>query len=374
MSINILPNYIIEGYIIPYLTSEDLFYRIRPLNSFFFECTKNTIQINFPEEMIGNLKNLVAINKNEELTQAFNILTQQLFADKNLLFIYSLELNFSLLIQKILEQSTDQRTLDAIGLFYNVTKNDDKYNLLSQRRIEELKAISGTEESSNEMRLKIDGALNVEYIDDNFNEYGEIFQTLDEVFLMSMDLTGALFKYLGKLIEFQYTKFKHKKLREKLEFFFKQITETSNKWPKKKKFFEKTMMLIQSSIMIKNPVKKFIDLLNKYNIENPINDWLYHKVEIESNEEGEYFNILNNRKVLSIGIDRIGKMCEFYNKCLISDENESYCEVKKRKILIPDFLFIVSLIHSKFDITEDSFEITNNLIKKYKNSIKRINN
>ena len=36
MSINILPNYIIEGYIIPYLTSEDLFYRIRPLNSFFF--------------------------------------------------------------------------------------------------------------------------------------------------------------------------------------------------------------------------------------------------------------------------------------------------------------------------------------------------
>ena len=374
MSINILPNYIIEGYIIPYLTSEDLFYRIRPLNSFFFECTKNTIQINFPEEMIGNLKNLVAINKNEELTQAFNILTQQLFADKNLLFIYSLELNFSLLIQKILEQSTDQRTLDAIGLFYNVTKNEDKYNLLSQRKIEELKAISGTEESSNEMRLKIDGALNVEYIDDNFNEYGEIFQTLDEVFLMSMDLTGALFKYLGKLIEFQYTKFKHKKLREKLEFFFKQITETSNKWPKKKKFFEKTMMLIQSSIMIKNPVKKFIDLLNKYNIENPINDWLYHKVEIESNEEGEYFNILNNRKVLSIGIDRIEKMSEFYNKCLISDEKESYCEVKKKKILIPDFLFIVSLINSKFEISEDSFEITNNLIKKYKNSIKRINN
>ena len=40
---------------------------------------------------------------------------------------------------------------------------------------------------------------------------------------------------------------------------------------------------------------------------------------------------------------------------LISDENESYCEVKKKKILIPDFLFIVSLIHSKFDITEDSF-------------------
>ena len=79
-------------------------------------------------------------------------------------------------------------------------------------------------------------------------------------------------------------------------------------------------------------------------------------------------------KVLSIGIDRIEKMSEFYNKCLISDEKESYCEVKMKKILIPDFLFIVSLINSKFEISEDSFEITNNLIKKYKNSIKRINN
>ena len=183
--------------------------------------------------MIGNLKNLVAINKNEELTQAFNILTQQLFQDKNILFIYSLELNFSLLIQKILEQNTDQRVLDAIGLFYNVTKNEEKYNLLSQRKIEELKAISGTEESFNEMRLNIDKSLNVEEIDENFNEYGEVFQTLDDIFLMSMDLTGALYKYLGKLIEFQYTKFKHKKLREKLESFFKQITETSNKFSRR---------------------------------------------------------------------------------------------------------------------------------------------
>ena len=129
------------------------------------------------------------------------------------------------------------------------------------------------------------------------------------------------------------------------------------------------MILIQSSIMIKKPVKKFISLLNKYRIENPINDWSYHKVEIESKEEGEYFNILNNRKVLSNGIDRIEKMYEFYNKCLISDdEKEEYCEVKKEKILIPDFLFIVSLIHEKYEISEDSFNFTNHFIRKYKSS------
>ena len=53
-----LPDYLIENYIIPYVGTEELFYKVRPVSTECYNNSKNTLQINFPEEMINRLKEI----------------------------------------------------------------------------------------------------------------------------------------------------------------------------------------------------------------------------------------------------------------------------------------------------------------------------
>ena len=62
-----LPDYLIENYIIPYVGTEELFYKVRPVSTECYNNSKNTLQVNFPEEMINRLKEICNLNQEEDL-------------------------------------------------------------------------------------------------------------------------------------------------------------------------------------------------------------------------------------------------------------------------------------------------------------------
>ena len=57
-----LPDYLIEKYIIPFLTSDDLFYKFRSLGPYYYHCARSKILIHFPEEMMKTLQKIVEFN------------------------------------------------------------------------------------------------------------------------------------------------------------------------------------------------------------------------------------------------------------------------------------------------------------------------
>ena len=284
-----------------------------------------------------------------------------------------LQLNFSLVIQKIIEQNTDERVLELIALFYVVIKNHNKYDLLVNRQLNELKEIAGSEEASEEMKNLLENALNIDDIHNDVNEYITVFQTLDEEYLKSMDLTGALYNYLGKLIEFQITKFKHRKFREDMDNFLKEITKTSENWPKKKLFYEKVIGFLDESRTSNEKIKFIINLFKKFNIDNPITDWEYNKIiSININGEEGYIDIKTNRKNINKAFERLEKMYNFYNKYKNIKNNKITFLVKNKEYNLGEFLFVLSMILPKYEIDEETFDITNNLITQ--NAFKLIDN
>ena len=65
-----LPDYFIENYIIPYLSSNDLFYKFRTLGSYYYYCARNKILTHFPGEMMKTLQKIIEFNTRKELIQA----------------------------------------------------------------------------------------------------------------------------------------------------------------------------------------------------------------------------------------------------------------------------------------------------------------
>jgi hypothetical protein len=188
-----------------------------------------------------------------------------------------------------------------------------------------------------------------------------------------MDLTGALYNYLGKLIEFQITKFKHRKFREDMDNFLKEITKTSENWPKKKLFYEKVIGFLDESRTSNEKIKYIINLFKKFNIDNPISDWEYNKIiSININGEEGYIDIKTNRKNINKAFERLEKMYNFYNKYKNLKNNKITFSIKNKDYNLGEFLFILSMILPKYEIDEESFDITNNLITQ--NAYKLIDN
>ena len=103
-----LPDYLIESYIIPYLSSYDLFYKFRTLSSYYYYCARNKILTHFPGEMMKILKKIIDFNTKEDLTKNFDLITKKTFNEKRELMIFTLHINISLVIKKVLETTKDE--------------------------------------------------------------------------------------------------------------------------------------------------------------------------------------------------------------------------------------------------------------------------
>ena len=372
-----LPDYLIEKYIIPFLSSDDLFYRFRSLNSYYYHCARSKILLHFPEEMMKTLKKIVEFNMKEDLTKSFEEVTQKVFTEKRLILLLMLPMNFSILIKIILENTRDERALRLIEFFYVITKNENKQNLMREGKYDEIQELSGQDESINEMNEKISFVSDEEDLDYDISEYNIVYSTLDEEFLRSNNYTSNLFNFVSLFLNYCISKIRFAEVKRKLAFFFNQINEASVVWPRKRNFYEKSIELIADSQLLSNGAKKMLELFKKYDIENEMTDFNYEKEIINDfKSKEEYEKIKYNRKKLNGVILRIHQKYAFFLKCLDiktdRDNNFNLINLDIMKIktfnvsgnIVPveEFLYILSMIKSKFVVNEITFFLTRNYL------------
>ena len=383
-----LPDYLIENYIIPYLSSYDLFYKFRSLSSYYYHCARNKILTHFPGEMMKTLKKIIDFNTKEDLTKNFDEITKKTFNEKKVLMLLMAQLNMSLIVKKILETTTDERVTELISFLYVITKNTEKYDLMEQRNYDEIIRLSGEYEGIYEMRQKISDVLEEDDLDFDLNEYIMVYESLDREYLLSDNYTGALYNYIRLLIQFCATKIRFNDIKIKLEMFFKQITEASEIWPKRRKFYEKSIDLIADTQILSNGAKQMLKLMKKYDIENDLTDYTYEKDDIKNySDPNEFAVVKNNRQKLNMTILRIHQMFSFFQKCAEYDidenkkEEEEIIDIEKKKLRFNvagmifepgQFLYILSMIKKQFAINEHSFFLTQNYL--HKNIINNIYN
>ena len=369
-----LPDYLIEKFIIPYLSSEDLFYKFRSLSSYYYHCARSKILLHFPEEMMKTLKKIVEFNMKEDLTKTFEEVTKRIFTEKRLILILMIQVNFSKQIKTILENTRDERVLRLIEFFYVITKNESKQNLMQQEKYDEIQQISEQQESIDEMNEKITGVANEEDLDYDISEYNIVYTSLDEEFLRDNELTVHLYNFVSLFLQYCITKIRYAEVKIKLATFFNQINEASVVWPKKRNFYEKTIDLVADTQLLSNGAKKMLELFKKYDIENDMSDFNYEKeiiYDFKSNEQ--YQKIKSNRKKLNGVILRIHQMFAFFLKCLNYTKDNyklvdlDFMQIKTFNVsgnIIPveEFLYIVSMIKPKYAINEITFFLTRNFL------------
>ena len=182
-----------------------------------------------------------------------------------------------------------------------------------------------------------------------------------------------MYNYLGLLIQFCGTKLRLNEVKKKLELFFQKISETSDIWPRKRKFYEKTIDLVGDSQVLSSGAKFMLNLMKKYDIETELNDYRYEKEEINTfNNEENYDIIKRNRKKLNLVVLRMEQMFYFFSKCLIYNDDINSDIIIEKKIkfkigdmIIPqgDFLYILSMIDKELPINENTFFTTMSFLK-----------
>ena len=154
-----------------------------------------------------------------------------------------------------------------------------------------------------------------------------------------------------------------------MEFFLEQISNVSEIWPKKRKFYEKTIDLVADTQILTAGGKLILNLMKKFEIENDMTDYLYEKENINDFKNKENFDIIkSNRKKLNLAVMRIQQMFCFFEKCLYYRNNDNDYKNSKFKIGkwildVKEFLYILSMINKKYPINEYSFILTRNYLR-----------
>jgi hypothetical protein len=372
-----LPDYLIENYIIPFLTSNELFYKIRPLSSYYYHCARVKILIKFPEEIMKSLKKIIEFNTREDPTTAFQELVQKSISLKRLLLIVNLQANPSLEINKILTNLRDERALRLIAFFYVLIKDEEKQNLIRQEKYDEIQELAKTEDAIKECNDKIKDSLNDEDLDFDLNEHKIVYSSLDHEFLRENQYTMHLNNFVCIFLEMEETKIQLNQAKNKLTLFLEQISETSEIWPKRKVFYEKTIELVADTQLLSNGAKNMIQLFKKYEIENDLDDFNYEKeivtdFDINKNENNCYDKIKSNRKKLNATILRLHQLFSFFVKsAYLENKDDNICvdifSIKKFVVHgmifpIEEFLYILSMIKKKFCVNETTFLLTRNYL------------
>ena len=378
-----LPDYLIENYIIPYLTSDELFYKFRPLSSYYYHCARVKILIKFPEEIMKTLKKILEYNMREDPTNAFQEFFQKSIEQKRLILILTVQANPSIVINHILSNLRDERALRLIAFFYVLIKDEEMQNLIRQEKYDEIQQISLNQETINKVNDKIKDSLNDDDLDFDINDYNLVYSSLDEEFLRNNEHTVNLFNFVTLLLNMFLTKIGFNNAKNKLNNFLEQISQTSEIWPKKKKFYEKTIELVADTQILTKDAKNMIKLFKKYEIETDLDDFNYEKEELTEfyinknyNSENVYDKIKSNRKKLNLTILRLHQIFSFFIKSIYIEKNDKekinnlyidIFEIKKFKVgkfILPieEFLYILSMIKKKFIINEATFLLTRNYL------------
>ena len=319
----------------------------------------------------------------EDPTNAFQEFFQRSIEQKRLILILTVQANPSIVINHILSNLRDERALRLIAFFYVLIKDEEMQNLIRQEKYDEIQQISLNQETINKINDKIKDSLNDDDLDFDINDYNLVYSSLDEEFLRNNEHTVNLFNFVTLLLNMFLTKIGFNNAKNKLNNFLEQISQTSEIWPKKKKFYEKTIELVADTQILTKDAKNMIKLFKKYEIETDLDDFNYEKEELTEfyinknyNSDNVYDKIKSNRKKLNLTILRLHQIFSFFIKSIYIEKNDKekinnlyidIFEIKKFKVgkfILPieEFLYILSMIKKKFVINEATFLLTRNYL------------
>jgi len=201
--------------------------------------------------MIDQVKTIDLIYEKEVITKTYEFKVEYLFNYRNLLTLYNNNTNvISLVKTQIEESSNNEDFIKLLNHFFDFLAFDEAQEMLINEELEELKTHLNKPENMELYTKKFLEMINLENTHeksenqltkfrDSFNNNINKFQI--ECISESARLIYAL---LQGLIEFEILKHDIRNLNEKKKNLIIKIQNTTNEWPKKKKFFERAYKLL----------------------------------------------------------------------------------------------------------------------------------
>jgi hypothetical protein len=247
----LLPEEIMENDIFSFLDSRELFFNVRPVCLEWANIMKNLWCNKIKEEMIDQVKTIDLIYEKEVITKTYEFKVEYLFNYRNLLTLYNNNTNvISLIKTQLDESSTNEDFTKLLNHFFDFLSFDEAQEMLINEDLEELKTYLNLPENMEQYTKKFQDMINLENFHekcenqltkfrDSFNNNINKFQI--ECISESARLIYAL---LQGLVEFEILKHDIRHLNEKKKNLIIKIQNTTNEWPKKKKFFERAYKLL----------------------------------------------------------------------------------------------------------------------------------
>ena len=418
---DVLPDYLVENMIFPYLTSKELFFFVRSVSSEWNEMMKNAWGGNIKDEMFSQIRNLNYIYEKDALAKTYEFKLQYLYNYRNLLIIYNANADIFVIIKSIIEDLAEEEVKKMVKIFMEIFGIADEINgLIDENKKEEIANKLSSEILVHKYREEINDILDVEKgeDDDTGNFIKEIqsnFALLNKETIESInDNCRLVYSFLQGVIEFRILKQNVLELKRKVDALFMRIQRETQEWPKRKKFFETaykfllfskssnkkihSMLSILEKFKLKSPLMDFkeesyklicnlrnlieakkLEIMNSTAIKSKTNNQIDTNNTIKQNEEAsidEIFvqNLLDRRLLLSKKLILLEKFYSLYINC-VEEDNKEICNVKGVSIPLKNFL-ISMLIASqskgdKFD-EETILQIKTIIESKYSYQISQL--
>ena len=268
---DVLPDYLVENMIFPYLTSKELFFFVRSVSSEWNEMMKNAWGGNIKDEMFSQIRNLNYIYEKDALAKTYEFKLQYLYNYRNLLIIYNANADIFVIIKSIIEDLAEEEVKKMVKIFMEIFGIADEINgLIDENKKEEIANKLSSEILVHKYREEINDILDVEKgeDDDTGNFIKEIqsnFALLNKETIESInDNCRLVYSFLQGVIEFRILKQNVLELKRKVDALFMRIQRETQEWPKRKKFFETAYKFLLFSKSSNKKIHSMLSILEKF--------------------------------------------------------------------------------------------------------------
>lgn len=368
-----LPDYIIEAYIFPFLGWKELFFRVRGTHSYLHEIVKSTWCNIIKEEMCNQLKNLTFLYEKDALSKAYEFKLQYLINYRNLLLVYNLNANILNILEKCLDHTDDENVFKLLATFFGILGQEECLNVLFEDNtdIENRKNILiemlHSEQLKEDFKNKMDIILDLHSIESDsqvFQELNEDFNSLNREHIEEIDENCRLiYSFLQGILEYQNLKKNVQELKVKLEKLYIKIQTETKLWPKRKKFFETAYKILLYSKSTTYKFKYINHLYVKHSIKSPLSEYKEESynsmVELRNQMELKKIEIINRLNNHTNNPNTGQNLMDEVNEILLKNVLDRRLLLTKKILLTEkfyDLIFEPSSTCKKLD-NSDSYDI-----------------
>ena len=247
-NLNEIPEDLLESKILGFLNLKDLFYSVRGVNSDWSNIMKNLWCERIKSEMIQQVHSIDFLYEKEVLTKTYEFKVKYLINYKKLFNLYLANIDIVTILKLVLTQYSDEKVKDLVKSFFYFIDFNNPINIIETNESME-NIVNFLENEKVVIIQKVMHLMNIDSLHslnpDLLKDYKEEFLTLDKDYLEQLnDYTKLLYSFLFGIIEFQILKCDVLEIRKSIERLIEKIQNATEKWPKKKMFYERAYKLL----------------------------------------------------------------------------------------------------------------------------------